>query len=95
MQRLGDGSWVISASDLTAFSACPWRVGQIADQKLGKDVSVPESVDPMMELVARLGLEHEQRQLEALKQELSVHKLPIMTIKSVTPLLIPLRFQKE
>ncbi|MEY2900138.1 MAG: hypothetical protein RL247_304 [Actinomycetota bacterium] len=75
MQRLGDGSWVISASDLTAFSACPWRVGQIADQKLGKDVSVPESVDPMMELVARLGLEHEQRQLEALKKELSVVEL--------------------
>ena len=66
MQRLGDGSWVISASDLTQLSQCPWLLARKIDEKLGKDVRVLERTDPMMELVARLGIEHEQRVLEHL-----------------------------
>jgi uncharacterized protein len=62
MQLLGDGTWVISASDLTTLAACTWRVARSADEKLGKGVVVPKITDPMMELVARLGLEHEARQ---------------------------------
>ena len=56
MQRLGDGSWVISATDLAVFTSCPWRLALLADEKLGKGVSVPDVTDPMMDLVARLGL---------------------------------------
>jgi Predicted nuclease (RecB family) len=75
MQRLGDGSWVISASDLAVFDSCPWRLGRVADQKLGKGVSVPDVTDPMMDLVARLGLEHEARTLEVLTSQMSVVEL--------------------
>lgn len=70
MQRLGDNSWVISASDLTALAQCPWLVARVTDEKLDKGVVVPDVVDPMMELVKRLGLEHEARQLELLKARL-------------------------
>ncbi|MCF8548513.1 MAG: ribonuclease H-like domain-containing protein [Pontimonas sp.] len=75
MQRLGDGSWVISASDLAVFASCPWRLARVADEKLGKGVSVPDITDPMMDLVARLGLEHEARQLELLKSKMQVIEL--------------------
>ncbi|MDP4972705.1 MAG: PD-(D/E)XK nuclease family protein [Pontimonas sp.] len=75
MQRLGDGSWVISASDLAVLESCPWRLARVADEKLGKGVSVPDITDPMMELVARLGLEHEARQLEHLKSQMQVTEL--------------------
>ncbi|HEV8013042.1 MAG TPA: hypothetical protein VGP34_03075, partial [Pontimonas sp.] len=75
MQRLGDGSWVISASDLAIFTSCPWRLARLADEKLGKGVSVPEVSDPMMDLVARLGLEHEARQLDILASQRSVVEL--------------------
>jgi uncharacterized protein len=75
MQRLGDGSWVISASDLAVFQTCPWRLARVADEKLGKAVSVPDITDPMMDLVARLGIEHEARQLEVLASQMSVVEL--------------------
>ena len=70
MQRLGDGTWVISASDLTRLQACPWWVARDVDQRLGKDVVIHDIVDPMMELVATLGLEHESRALESLRRDL-------------------------
>ena len=70
MQLLGDGTWVISASDLTALEQCPWRVARIMDEKLNKGVTVPKLEDPMMDLVARLGLEHEARQWALLKDSL-------------------------
>lgn len=70
MQLLGDGTWVISASDLTALSQCPWRVARVVDEKLNKGVQVPKLDDPMMDLVARLGLEHEARQWKLLKDSL-------------------------
>lgn len=66
MQRLGDGSWVISASDLTKLSQCPWMLARTVDEKLGKGVRVPVTTDPMLELVKRLGIEHEKRVLERL-----------------------------
>ncbi len=75
MQRLGDASWVISASDLAVFEACPWRLARIADEKLGKGITVPDIDDPMMDLVARLGLEHEARQLELLASTMTVVEL--------------------
>jgi predicted RecB family nuclease len=75
MQRLGDGSWVISASDLAVFTSCPWRLARVADEKLNKGVSVPDITDPMMDLVARLGLEHEARTLEVLTSQMSVVEL--------------------
>jgi len=70
VQLLGDGTWVISASDLTALEQCPWRVARIMDEKLSKGVTVPKLEDPMMDLVARLGLEHEARQWALLKDSL-------------------------
>ena len=66
MQRLGDGSWVMSASDLTQLSACPWLLARTLDEKLDKGVVVPTLIDPMMELVKRLGVEHEKRVFESL-----------------------------
>lgn len=70
MQRLGDGSWVISASDLTALAACAWRVARGVDEKLDKGVTVPELSNPMMDLVARLGLRHEAQQWGLLRESL-------------------------
>ncbi len=70
MQLLGDGTWVISASDLTALEQCPWRVARIMDEKLNKGVTLPKLEDPMMDLVARLGLQHEARQWALLKDSL-------------------------
>jgi len=70
MQLLSDGRWVVSPSDLTVLSQCPWRLARVVDEKLGKPVTVPKIVDPMMDLVARLGLDHEKRQLELLKKQL-------------------------
>lgn len=70
MQRLGDGSWVMSASDLTQLSACPWLLARTVDQKLDKGVVVPTLIDPMMELVKRLGVEHEKRVLQNLRDTL-------------------------
>ena len=70
MQTLGDGSWVISASDLGIYAGCPWRLARVADEKLGKGIHVPALDDPMMVLVARLGLEHEARQWDILRREL-------------------------
>ena len=75
MQRLGDGSWVISASDLAVYNSCPWRLARVADQKIGKGVRVPDIDDPMMDLVARLGLEHEARQLRLLASQMEVVEL--------------------
>lgn len=71
MQRLGDDSWVISASDLTQLSRCPWMLARLIDEKLGKGISVPRVTDPMMELVKRLGIEHEQRVWQQLSRSLS------------------------
>ncbi len=71
MQRLGDDSWVISASDLTQLSRCPWMLARTIDEKLDKGVAVPDVTDPMMELVKRLGIEHEQRVWERLSATLS------------------------
>ncbi|MBT7803815.1 MAG: hypothetical protein HN760_06250, partial [Microbacteriaceae bacterium] len=70
MQTLGDGSWVISASDLGIYAGCPWRLARVVDEKLGKGIHVPVLDDPMMVLVARLGLEHEARQWDILRREL-------------------------
>ena len=72
MQRLDDGAWVISPSDLTAYTRCPWELARTVDAKLGKPVVLQEITDPMMDLVAALGLEHEQRTLETLKQSLAL-----------------------
>lgn len=77
MQRLGDGTWVISASDVIRLQACPWWVARDVDQRLGKDVVIPGIVDPMMELVAVLGLDHEARELAALRRDLPlVEEIP-------------------
>lgn len=70
MQRLADDTWVMSASDLTQLSHCPWLVARKIDEKLAKGVSVPDLTDPMMELVKRLGISHEERVLEQLQNTL-------------------------
>lgn len=70
MQLLGDRSWVISASDLSKWAACPWLVARTADEKLGKGIRVPDIHDPLLELVARLGLQHETRTLDSLRATL-------------------------
>lgn len=72
MLLLGDGSWVISPSDLNHFAACPWRLAHLADEKLGKIPPSPESTDPMMAMVTKLGIEHEERQLKSLTESFEV-----------------------
>lgn len=75
MLLLGDGSWVISPSDLNLFAACPWRLAHLVDEKLGKIEPPPESIDPMMTVVSELGLAHEERQLRKLRKEVEVVQL--------------------
>jgi len=83
MQRLGDGTWVVSASDLTQLSQCPWLVARKIDEKLDKGVTVPELTDPMMELVKRLGIEHEKRVLAQLTATLTeVVEIPYHRVTS-------------
>jgi uncharacterized protein len=63
------GGVVLSASDLTAATECEWAVLRRLDAKLGRVDAVPEPVDALNRRAARLGDAHEERQLEAYRQQ--------------------------
>lgn len=66
---LDDGTLAFSASDLSAAAACEFAVLRTLDGLLGRGAPVRAAADVMLERVARLGGEHEQRVLRALVRE--------------------------
>src|ERR1700712_4511440 len=64
-----DGAVVLSASDLTAATACEWAVLRRLDARLGRGEAVPEPVDALNRRAARLGDAHEERQLAAYRRQ--------------------------
>lgn len=65
----GGARLVTSASDLTAASMCEFAFLRRVDAKLGRDVEVPADNDPMLARAAVLGLAHEARVLQELREE--------------------------
>ena len=63
---LDDGTLAFSASDLSAAATCEFAVLRTLDGLLGRGTPVRAAADAMLERVARLGTEHEQRVLRAL-----------------------------
>ncbi|TQL02001.1 bifunctional RecB family nuclease/DEAD/DEAH box helicase [Cellulomonas sp. SLBN-39] len=69
MILLDDGTLTISASDLVAAAGCEYAVLRALDARLGRGGAVVTETDAMLDRVARLGDEHEQRVLRALVAE--------------------------
>lgn len=69
MQRLDTGKIIISASDLSAAAECEWSWVRLLDKKLGHQIEVPPKGDAMMKRAGALGDVHEQKQLQAYKQQ--------------------------
>ncbi len=71
VQQLADGQirLVTSASDLTAASTCEFAFLRRVDQRLGRNIVVPENSDAMLQRAARLGDAHEARVLDAYRVE--------------------------
>ena len=63
MILLDDGTLAYSASDLSAAAGCEFAVLRSLDGLLGRVPAVAVEQDAMLERVARLGTEHEQRVL--------------------------------
>lgn len=64
MQIIDNAHVLLSASDLTAFSTCQFAFLRALDYKLGRDVPPPPPSSPILQYAARLGLQHERRQLQ-------------------------------
>lgn len=60
---------VTSAGDLTAASACEFGFLRLLDEKLGRIESIPREADPLLERTAELGVGHEARIVEELKEQ--------------------------
>ncbi|WP_134325340.1 TM0106 family RecB-like putative nuclease [Cumulibacter soli] len=67
----GDGSFVLSPSDLTASASCEFGWLREIDGKLGR-ASKLDVVDPLMSRIARLGDQHEARVLERMRGDRAV-----------------------
>jgi len=59
---------VTSPSDLGSWAACEWSFLRGLDSKLGRIKPVVDPPDAMLERTAALGIEHEQRYLEVLRE---------------------------
>ncbi len=66
--QLIDGRPVFAATDLVGFLACNHRL-ELERAALAKLVAKPIRDDPSIELVAKRGIEHEQRYLEELREQ--------------------------
>jgi uncharacterized protein len=62
-----DGQFVLSATDVVGFAECPHRTALDREVALGLRPK-PDRVDPLGEILARAGMEHEARELAALRQ---------------------------
>lgn len=69
MKKSSDGSIVLSASDLTSASTCEWAFVRKLEHVLDIGPEPPSTEDAMMALTAKLGLAHEQKVLEELRQK--------------------------
>ncbi|MFM8351678.1 MAG: hypothetical protein ACKN9D_11510, partial [Actinomycetales bacterium] len=74
MQRI-DGRWVISPQDIVAEFECEHRVSLNAAVSGGALAFTP-TADPGLDLLRRLGIEHEQRRLANLPPSWRVVRLP-------------------
>lgn len=63
------GDVVLSATDLTNATDCEWAVLRRLDARLGRVVAEPDPADALRDRAARLGDAHEERQLEAYRQQ--------------------------
>lgn len=68
MKVTNSGTVMLSASDLTAASTCEWAFVRKLEHVLGIGPKPPETEDPMKVITAQLGLAHEQRVLEHLRE---------------------------
>ena len=64
--HLAGGRLILSPTDLTGFLACP-ELARLELAAVRGDVSRPAGRDPELEVLARLGDEHERSHLEALR----------------------------
>ena len=64
-----DDTVVVSSSDITQAGQCEFAFLRRLDVKLGRAVEVPDLDDDMLARAARLGDEHEARQLRAYRAE--------------------------
>ena len=69
MKKTDDGRILLSASDLSAASACEWAFVRNLDYLLAIGPEANVADDPMLELTARLGVIHEQKVLEQLREK--------------------------
>ncbi len=66
MIKLTDGSLVLSASDVTAYLACPHLTQQKLAAARGERAKLPRLEDPHGELIKTRGFAHEETQLAKL-----------------------------
>jgi uncharacterized protein len=71
-----DDKVVLSASDVARESACDFATLRALDVALGRVEVPPPGTDPMLQLLARLGEEHEKRYLDSLKSSREVVEIP-------------------
>ncbi len=71
--RVTDDGVVLTASDLTAATACEWAVLRRLDARLGRVEAVPDPVDAMNRRAAALGDAHEARQLREYQRAFGEH----------------------
>jgi predicted RecB family nuclease len=57
-----DGEWIYSPSDLTGFAACE-HLTQLERRAALDEITRPNREDPLLEVISRLGDEHEERVL--------------------------------
>src|SRR4051794_30799098 len=71
MDLLG-GNWVISATDLVTFSSCEHLL-ELEKLVASGLLTRPDRIDPDLSLLASLGEQHEEAQLERLSSKATVH----------------------
>jgi len=71
MKLNDNGTVILSASDLTSASTCEWAFVRKLEFVLGMGPEPTTTEDPMLRITAELGLAHEQRVLEQLRDTYS------------------------
>ncbi|QZY29689.1 TM0106 family RecB-like putative nuclease [Nocardioides coralli] len=67
MQLLGS-RLLWSATDLTAAASCEYGLLSEVDRRLGRVAVAQQAEDPLIEQIAELGIRHEKRELERLRE---------------------------
>ena len=66
---------VVSASDITQAGQCEFAFLRRLDAKLGRDIEVPQLEDEMLARAARLGDQHEERQLDTYRHSYGTERV--------------------